>query len=51
MNFDNKPELHWPWGYPALLAVMACVAVGIVLFSRRKGWLGGGDDEPGDPTE
>ncbi len=50
MNFDNMPELHWEWGYPVLLAGMACVAVGMVLFFRRKGWLGERDDEPGDPN-
>ncbi|HSN55968.1 MAG TPA: magnesium/cobalt transporter CorA [Candidatus Sulfomarinibacteraceae bacterium] len=45
MNFDpaaspwNMPELDWYWGYPAALAVMALVAVGLLLFFRRRGWL------------
>lgn len=44
MNFDtshplNMPELGSPYGYPALLAVMAGVIVVLVLFFRRKGWL------------
>lgn len=55
MNFDfdegrkpyNMPELHWRYGYFFALAAMA-VSVGILLvYYRRKGWLGGGgDDDP-----
>lgn len=49
MNFDsgvspwNMPELKWYWGYPACLAVMAFVAGGMMVYFRRKGWLGGGE--------
>ena len=48
MNFDpgvspwNMPELGWAWGYPFALGVMATVAVGLLVYFRRKGWLGGG---------
>ena len=64
MNFDtqaspwNMPELHWRYGYPLALATMAAVAFGMLLFFRRRGWLGAQanlsswrndkDDEPGD---
>ena len=41
MNFDQMPELHHPWGYPGTLGVMAFVAVAMVLYFRRRGWLGG----------
>lgn len=41
MNFENMPELHTPWAYPFLLAAMAVVAVGMIWYFRRKGWLGG----------
>jgi magnesium transporter len=40
MNFENMPELHAAWGYPFLLAAMAVVAVGMIVYFRRKGWLG-----------
>ena len=46
MNFDrtisrwNMPELGWPFGYPMILGVMACVAGAMLLFFRRRGWLG-----------
>ncbi len=44
MNFNpdhpwNMPELNWPYGYPACLALMACVAGGMVLFFKRKHWI------------
>lgn len=45
MNFDprvspwNMPELEWYWGYPFSLTVMAAIAVALILFFRRKGWL------------
>ncbi len=45
MNFDpdaspwNMPELGWYWGYPAALAVMGVLALGLVYFFRRKKWL------------
>ncbi len=47
MNFDpeaspwNMPELSWPFGYPLVLGMMAIVAAGLLVFFRRKGWLGG----------
>jgi len=46
MNFStesspwNMPELHWYWGYPSALGVMAAVALGLLYFFHRKGWLG-----------
>jgi len=45
MNFNpaagkfNMPELNWYWGYPASLGLMVLVAVGMILYFRRKGWL------------
>ncbi len=41
MNFENMPELRARWAYPFLLAVMVVIAVGMIVFFRRKGWLGG----------
>ncbi len=41
MNFENMPELHSAWGYPLLLAAMVALAVGMIVYFRRKGWLGG----------
>jgi magnesium transporter len=39
MNFKYMPELEYPWGYPAALALMAGVALVMVLYFRRRHWL------------
>lgn len=39
MNFDDMPELHWTFGYPMALGMMAIFAVGLwVLFKYNK-WM------------
>jgi len=38
MNFD-MPELHWAFGYPFALALMAVVSVALWLIFRKRGWL------------
>jgi magnesium transporter len=61
MNFDpdvspfNMPELEWRFGYPYALALMATVALGLLGYFYRKGWIGdrrrrsGDDDRPDAP--
>ncbi|MBN1670850.1 MAG: magnesium/cobalt transporter CorA [Kiritimatiellae bacterium] len=45
MNFEGKdsvwnmPELRWRYGYPAALGVMALIAVGMLVYFRRKKWI------------
>ncbi|GAB7186249.1 magnesium and cobalt transport protein CorA [Kitasatospora sp. Ki12] len=39
MNFDDMPELHQPWGYPAVLVLMAVVCVGLHRVFKRHDWL------------
>jgi magnesium transporter len=39
MNFEHMPELHWRFGYPLCLAVMAALAIALVGFFRRIDWL------------
>ena len=47
MNFDNgngtrpwnMPELYQPYGYPICVAVMFAIAIGQLLFFRRKKWM------------
>lgn len=36
MNFEYMPELRWRYGYPAVLALMAAISVGLVLYFKRK---------------
>jgi magnesium transporter len=46
MNFNsdqspwNMPELNWYWGYPLALFAMAVVAVLMVMYFKRRRWLG-----------
>ena len=39
MNFKYMPELDSPWGYPAVLLVMASVAALMLFFFRKKKWI------------
>jgi magnesium transporter len=44
MNFDtnspwNMPELHWHYGYPAVVIVMLAIFLGMVGFFKYKRWL------------
>ena len=45
MNFNtekspwNMPELNWYWGYPACIAGMSAIAIGLVFFFWRRGWF------------
>ena len=45
MNFDptrspwNMPELHWQFGYPLALVLMATTAGAFLLYFRRRGWF------------
>ena len=40
MNFENMPELHSRYGYYTVWAIMLLVAIGMLLFFRRRGWIG-----------
>ncbi|MEW9552846.1 magnesium and cobalt transport protein CorA [Nonomuraea sp. NPDC050783] len=39
MNFDHMPELHWTFGYPLCLAMMALSVFLVYRLLRRSGWL------------
>lgn len=46
MNFGNKsdspwnmPELNWYYGYPMALGIMILIAIAMLIFFKRKGWL------------
>lgn len=43
MNFDNLPELHWAYSYFVVLGIMLIVALGMLVFFWRRGWIGSGD--------
>lgn len=39
MNFRNMPELHWAFGYPFALALMAGGCLALYRVFKRVGWL------------
>jgi len=39
MNFDNMPELHWRFGYPAVLILIAVICLLLYRRFKRSGWL------------
>jgi magnesium transporter len=39
MNFENFPELKWPYGYLYFWIVMIAISLTMLLFFRRKKWL------------
>ncbi len=39
MNFDHMPELHWAFGYPFALLLMAVSSLALWVFFKRSGWL------------
>lgn len=39
MNFDHMPELHWLWGYPAVIALMAVLELLLYRQFKHRGWL------------
>lgn len=46
MNFDtaspwNMPELGWDYGYPAVLLLLLSIALGMLAYFKRKGWIRG----------
>ncbi len=49
MNFENMPELAWPWAYFATLGLMFTIAAVLLLIFWRKGWIFQKDDEE-DPV-
>ncbi|MEU9736950.1 magnesium and cobalt transport protein CorA [Streptomyces sp. NPDC048002] len=39
MNFDHMPELHWKFGYPLVIGVIAVACATLYRGFRRSGWL------------
>lgn len=45
MNFENMPELHSQNGYYLTMAAMAVLAIGLLFYFWRKGWIFARDEE------
>lgn len=40
MNFKYMPELEWEWGYPAVLVLMLFISISMIVYFRKKKWIG-----------
>lgn len=51
MNFDpaagpmSMPELKSEWGYPVTIVIMIALAIGMLMYFKRRGWLGGNKED------
>ncbi|MFD9394231.1 magnesium and cobalt transport protein CorA [Streptomyces sp. NPDC060000] len=39
MNFTHMPELHWLFGYPFAIVLMAVVCTSLYVIFKRRDWL------------
>ncbi|HMO01536.1 MAG TPA: magnesium/cobalt transporter CorA [Oligoflexia bacterium] len=39
MNFEYMPELTWRWGYFGIWFIMIGIAVGMLCYFKRRGWI------------
>ncbi len=39
MNFEHMPELHWRFGYPLIMSLVATACLALYRGFRRSGWL------------
>jgi magnesium transporter len=39
MNFADMPELHSPYGYPAVMGGVAAVCLLLYRYLKKAGWL------------
>ncbi|MFX1573668.1 MAG: magnesium/cobalt transporter CorA [Promethearchaeota archaeon] len=39
MNFKYIPELSYPFAYPILISIIITIAIIMILFFKKKGWL------------
>ena len=39
MNFQDMPELKWPWSYPILWLVFITIPVVLLIYFRKRKWL------------
>ncbi len=38
-NFDNLPEIHYPYGYYIMWGVMITMALGMLIYFKKKRWF------------
>jgi len=51
MNFENMPELKTRYGYFLTLGLMVLLAIALLFYFWRKGWILQGDEEEYEKSE
>jgi len=46
MNFENMPELHTPHGYYITIGLMVVIAVALLFYFWRQGWIFEKEERP-----
>jgi magnesium transporter len=39
MNFQYMPGLAWRWGFVVILSLMILIAIGMIIFFRKRRWI------------
>lgn len=39
MNFENMPELHYKYGYHAVMIAMFFLVIGLILYFKKRRWF------------
>jgi magnesium transporter len=39
MNFEQMPELNWPYSYPTLIAIMLVTFIVMFIYMKNKRWF------------
>jgi magnesium transporter len=39
MNFDNRPELRWKYGYFMIMGLMFLLLMSMIFYFKRKNWF------------
>jgi magnesium transporter len=39
MNFEYMPELHWRYGYPAVIALMTLISIGLYFYFKKRDYF------------
>jgi magnesium transporter len=39
MNFENMPELEYPYGYHTVIAIMVLIGIGMLIYFKKRRWF------------
>jgi magnesium transporter len=39
MNFENMPELQYPYGYHTVIGIMVLMGIGMLIYFKKRRWF------------